>query len=202
MEPSKGRRSRGMISRLLSRPLVSIGLLACGLFFMGQFALFTYVRPFLETVTQVNVSTLSLILLTIGMAGFIGTLLINTFLNAGFYQTLIAIPLVMATIAAGLVLTGFNVWIVAPLLGLWGLVATAAPTGWWTWLARTLPDDTEAGGGLMVAVIQLSIALGSTAGGLVFDHRGWQSTFVLSAGLLLSAAVLTFLTSRQKRNIH
>ena len=41
-------------------------------------------------------------------------------------------------------------------------------------------DDAEAGGGLMVAVIQLSIALGSTAGGVVFDHLGWQSAFGLS----------------------
>ena len=32
--------------------------LAVGLFFMGQFALFTYLRPFLETVTGVSVSTL------------------------------------------------------------------------------------------------------------------------------------------------
>ncbi len=29
----------------------------------------------------------------------------------------------------------------------------------------------------MVAVIQLSIALGSTAGGLVFDSLGWRSAF-------------------------
>lgn len=39
------------------------------------------------------------------------------------------------------------------------MLATAAPTGWWTWIARTLPDNAEAGGGLMVAVIQLAIAL-------------------------------------------
>lgn len=38
---------------------------------------------------------------------------------------------------------------------------------------RTLPEDAQAGGGLMVAVTQLSIALGSTAGGLVFDSMGW-----------------------------
>lgn len=31
----------------------------------------------------------------------------------------------------------------------------------------------------MVAVIQLSIALGSTAGGIVFDRLGWQSTFAM-----------------------
>nr|VXZ85493.1 Purine ribonucleoside efflux pump nepI [Klebsiella pneumoniae] len=57
-----------------------------------------------------------------------------------------------------------------------GLLATAAPTGWWTWIARTLPEDAETGGGLMVAVIQLSIALGSTVGGPVFDSLGWHST--------------------------
>ena len=76
-------------------------------------------------------------------------------------------------------------------------MATAAPTGWWAWVARTLPDDAEAGGGLMVAAIQLSIALGSTLGGWAFDHTGWQSTFALSSGLLIVAAGLTILTSRK-----
>jgi predicted MFS family arabinose efflux permease len=76
------------------------------------------------------------------------------------------------------------------------MLATAAPTGWWTWLARTLPEDAEAGGGLMVAVIQLSIALGSTVGGLIFDSLGWQSAFGLSGLLLLGAVVMTFHTSR------
>lgn len=192
------RAAQGTVLRLFRQPVVRVGLLACGLFFMGQFALFTYVRPFLETVTHVSASGLSLILLTIGIAGFVGTLIIAVFLNARFYQTLMAIPLLMAAIAGLLILTGHSVWIVALLLGLWGLLATAAPTGWWTWLARTLPEDAEAGGGLMVAVIQLSIALGSTAGGMVFDNVGWQSTFGMSAILLLSAVVLTFFTARKR----
>lgn len=197
MQGNKSRTSRGTLLRLFRLPVVTIGLLACGLFFMGQFALFTYVRPFLETVTHVSASGLSLILLTIGIAGFVGTLIVAFFLNARFYLTLMAIPLLMAAIAGLLILTGQSLWIVALLLGFWGLLATAAPTGWWTWLARTLPDDAEAGGGLMVAVIQLSIALGSTAGGMVFDNLGWQSTFALSGFLLLSAVLLTWLTSRK-----
>jgi len=197
MKGNKSQTSRGTVFRLFRLPVVSIGLLACGLFFMGQFALFTYVRPFLETVTQVSASGLSLILLTIGIAGFLGTLIVALFLNARFYLTLMAIPLLMAAIAGLLILTGHSVWIVALLLGFWGLLATAAPTGWWTWIARTLPEDAEAGGGLMVAVIQLSIALGSTAGGMVFDNFGWQSTFAMSGILLLSAVVLTGFTSRK-----
>ncbi|WP_218656699.1 MFS transporter [Enterobacter cloacae] len=188
--------SRGTVFRLFRQMAVIAGMLACGLFFMGQFALFTYVRPFLETVTHVSDSGLSLILLTIGVSGFVGTLVIAMALNASFYLTLMAIPLLMATIAGGLILTGHNVWAVAALLGLWGMLATAAPAGWWTWIARTLPEDAEAGGGLMVAVIQLAIALGSTTGGMMFDYLGWQSTFLMSGLLLLNAAGVTWRLAR------
>jgi predicted MFS family arabinose efflux permease len=71
--------------------------------------------------------------------------------------------------------------------------------GWWVWIARTLPQDAEAGGGLMVAVVQLSIALGSTLGGFLFDGSGYQSAFAFSAGLLLVGAFLVFLTARADR---
>lgn len=189
---------RGSVFRLFRERVVRTGLMACGLFFMGQFALFTYIRPFLENVTRVSPSGLSLILLTIGIAGFVGTLVVVRVLNAAFYPTLMAIPLLMAAIAGTLILAGHSVWMVAVLSGVWGMLATAMPTGWWSWLARTLPDDAEAGGGLMVAVIQLCIAIGSTVGGMVFDHAGWQSTFALSGLLLLASAALTFFTSRQK----
>jgi len=61
---------------------------------------------------------------------------------------------------------------------------------------KLIRDYAEAGGGLMVAVIQLAIALGSTAGGIAFDRYSWQSTFALSGIVLLFAAALTFLLSR------
>lgn len=199
MASDNASRPRGSALRLFRTPIIAIGLLACGLFFMGQFTLFTYVRPFLETVTGVSASGLSLILLAIGIAGFIGTLGVSPLLTARFYQTLITLPLLMAAIAGTLLLAGHHAWAVAILLSLWGMLATAAPTGWWTWIARTLPDDAEAGGGLMVAVIQLSIALGSTAGGVVFDRMGWQSAFGLSGILLLAAVGITALTGRQAR---
>lgn len=188
----------GNVFRLLRSRSVALGMAACGAFFMGQFAVFTYVRPFLETVARVNVPTLSLILLGIGVAGFIGTVIIGKFLKHGLYRTLIVIPVVMAAIALALMPTGVWVWPTAALLALWGLLGTAAPVGWWSWIAETMPKDAEAGGGLMVAVIQLAIALGSTVGGLLFDSSGYRSTFVASAVVLLFGAFLTVLTSRSQ----
>jgi predicted MFS family arabinose efflux permease len=191
-----GARNALGIFKLFRNPVVSLGMLAVGLFFMGQFTLFTYVRPFLETVTHVEVGTLSLILLVIGVMGFVGTMLISAVLKRGFYQTLAVIPMLMAVTALALVAFGNQAAVVVALLGFWGLIATAAPVGWWAWVSRTFPKDAEAGGGLMVAVVQLSIALGSTVGGLLFDGSGFRSTFAASAVMLLVAAMLVWLTGR------
>jgi predicted MFS family arabinose efflux permease len=190
------------VLKLLKNPLIAFGMAGASFFFMGQFALFTYLRPFLETVTQVDVKTLSIILLAMGVAGFIGTMLIGRLLNRGLYRTLIVIPLLMATIAITLVVSGHQVLPVSLLLGAWGLIATAAPVGWWSWVAKMMPHNAEAGGGLMVALIQLAIGLGSTVGGLLFDMSGYQSLFIVSAVFLVVAALLVGYTARTHRVQH
>ena len=197
--PVAHRAASGGMLRLLRRPAVVLGMAACSLLFMGQFALFTYLRPFLESVTGVGVSTLSAMLLILGVAGFVGTTLIGTLLKGRLYKVLVVMPLVMALVAIALVVFGHSTIAVTLLLAVWGLIGTSAPVGWWTWLAQTLPQDAEAGGGLMVAVVQLAIMLGATLGGLLFDATGYRATFYLSAGLLLAAAVVALLAGKAAR---
>ncbi|MDP9887026.1 MFS transporter [Pseudarthrobacter enclensis] len=177
-------------------PPVAWGMAACGSFFMGQFVLFTYIRPFLETVTGAGAASVSLVLLVIGVAGFVGTLLIGRFIGKGLYRTLAVIPALMAAIAAGLVPSGDWFAVVVVLLAIWGLLGTSAPVGWWSWIAKAMPHDAEAGGGLMVAVVQTSIAVGSTVGGVLYDSAGYRGTFLAGAGILGVAAVLAFQTAR------
>jgi predicted MFS family arabinose efflux permease len=184
------------VFRLLGRAKVSYGMAAVALLFMGQFALFTYLRPFLESVTRVDVPGLSMLLLIIGVSGLAGTLLIGALLARHLYRVLMVIPLLMAGIAVALMACGQSFGMTAVLLGAWGLISTCAPVGWFTWLTRTLPKDAEAGGGLMVAVIQLAITLGATAGGWLYDGVGYSATFIASGVLLLMAAVLAWKVSR------
>ena len=197
--PSERHHQSASVFALLTRPVVRMGMIAVSLFFMGQFTLFTYVRPFLEDVAHVDVSTLSLILLLMGISGFIGTVLIGSVLKKSVYPVLIVTPLLMALLALGLLVLGQWIVVSAVILAIWGLFATSAPVGWWTWLARTLPQDAEAGGGLMVAVVQLAITLGATCGGVLFDGIGYQATFAVSACVLVLAALLALLTMRLGR---
>jgi predicted MFS family arabinose efflux permease len=197
--PAAPARPAWNVLALLRRPTVAWGMIAVSLFFMGQFALYTYVRPYLETVAHVEVGTLSMLLLLLGVAGVVGTLLIEPFIRRGMYTTLAILPLLMAGIAVALALSGSRLPVTALLLGCWGLFATAAPVAWWTWLARTLPHDSESAGGLMVAVVQLAIASGATVGGMLYDSAGYRITFVASAGLLIACMVAAGLTSRAAR---
>ncbi|WP_238986869.1 MFS transporter [Paracoccus sp. MKU1] len=58
---------------LLKRPYFQRGLVAVMLSWGSAFTMFTYLRPFLEQVTRVDVTTLSVLLLLLGCAGFAGT---------------------------------------------------------------------------------------------------------------------------------
>jgi len=187
--PPRRRRGRGNVFRLLRRPQVALGMTSILLLFMGQFALFTYLRPFLEFVSGYSVSALSLALLLMGLGGVAGTWSISRLLGSRLYSIVIAIPLVMAGIAVLLIAMGSMQLPVALLLVAWGLFGTAAPVGWGTWLSRVLRDDAEAGGGLQVAIIQFAITAGAAIGGLLFDWAGWWSSFAFAAVLLAGSSL-------------
>ncbi|WP_226018912.1 MFS transporter [Novosphingobium sp. FKTRR1] len=189
MRPA-GQRPPANSLALLARPAVRKGMAAVFLMFAGQFAVFTYFRPFLEQRAHLSVSLLSLVLLGMGLAGVLGNILIGRLVRYSLDAALTAPSLALAAIAVLLVVSGTNPLAAGGLLLLWGFVGTPAPVAWWTWLARTLPDDAETGGGLMVAVVQLAITLGAGGGGILFDALGYGACFLAGGALLASAALL------------
>ncbi|MBX3568690.1 MAG: MFS transporter [Rhizobiaceae bacterium] len=197
--PPRGRRTSGNVLPLLGRRPVALGMASILMFFMGQFALFTYLRPFLEDVTGVDITMLSVMLLVMGLAGVAGTWLIGMLLRTRLFSILVAIPLVMAVLAVGLIAFGTASVPVTLLLVAWGFFGTAAPVGWSTWLSRTLRDEAEAGGGLQVAVIQLAITGGAAIGGMFFDAIGWWSAFAFAAALLCGSSLFAFAAWRSVR---
>ncbi len=182
--------------RVLGNRTAAIGMAAVLLMFMGQYGVYTYFRPFLETITRVDVTILSLMLLTIGITGLIGTIAVGRVLNWSLSGFLVAVPLLLAGVAIALIPWGGVTAAVFVLLGIFGLVSTPSSVGWFTWLSRTLPDDAEAGGGLMVAIIQLAITLGAAGGGVLYDAGGYRATFGASAAVLIAGTVAAFLAGR------
>lgn len=194
--PANEQASVGKMFGLLGNRMFAVGMAATTLAFMGQFALSTYLRPFLEGVTGLDVNTLSMLLLGLGLAGLVGTSLVGFILRTHLGAVLIGLPTVLAIIALSLIALGPFAIATASLLVVWGLFSTPVPVAWNTWMTKTIPNDLEAGGGLQVALIQFAITFGAFAGGLLFDSAGWWSPFALGAFLLLGSALLAFAATK------
>ncbi|UTF60630.1 MFS transporter [Gilvimarinus sp. DA14] len=165
------------------------GIAAVIFTFAGAFAMFTYLRPFLETVTKVDVNALSALFLVLGLAGFVGTWVSGKLAHRHAIGLIRFLPLGMALITLGLIFLGTSIGPTAVLLAIWGALNTTLSVAWMAWLSQNLDDVPEAAGSLMVAAIQAAILTGSALGGWVLDVRGIQATF-LTAVLLCVAALL------------
>ena len=188
----------GTLVDVMKRPVMRAGMLSMLLVFTGHFAFFTYLRPFLEVVTGVGVNGLSVILLGFGVANFIGTSLAGFVLERSLRMTLLLMPLAMGAIALALVALGRAPIADALLVALWGMAFGAVPVAWTTWITKTVPDEAESGGGLIVAAVQFAITLGAAAGGLVFDRAGASGVFVGAGAVLLVAAAMIFVSLRDR----
>lgn len=177
---------------LLRRRTVGSAMLGCVLAHTGQFILFTYIRPALEFVAQVDVQRLSLLLLAFGAANFLGTLLAGWLMERSLRATLIVMPAFVGLAALGLILApaagvallpGITFWV-----ALWGLAFGGVPVAWSRWVTHALPDHAEAAGGMVVASVQASIAAGAALGGWMFNYGGINTVFINGGLVMLSAA--------------
>ena len=184
---------------LLKRPYFLTGLVASMLSWGSAFTMFTYLRPFLERVTGANVTVLSVLLLVLGCAGFVGTWASGRFLKGDVARLLRLPALLMGGCTLGLLFLGGSPFAVGVLLALWGAMNTAMSVIWMTWMSQNADDAPEAAGSLMVAAVQASILLGAVAGGWLLDGFSIRATFIGSVLLAGAALVLIGRASCRER---
>lgn len=195
MAPRKAAVPESVVT-LLRRPGVAVGMLGCVLAHTGQYALFTYIRPTLESLGQMSADGLALILLGFGVANFVGTLLAGWLMERSLKVTLVIMPALVGVAALGMLLLPVGVGGLSVLVALWGLAFGGVPVAWSSWVARAVPDQAESAGGMVVAAVQSSIAAGAALGGLVFGLGGIVAVLTVAAAVMLLASLLIALRVR------
>lgn len=180
----------GAILDVLRRPGIGVGMLCCTLVHTGQYALFTYIRPVLESVMTINASGLALVLLAFGVANFVGTLVSGWMLARSLRATLVVMPVLVGTASLGLILLPTGIAGQVLLVILWGMAFGGVPVAWSNWVAHTVPDQAESAGGMVVVSVQSAIAAGAAVGGVMFSFSGVTGVFVAASAILLFSALL------------
>lgn len=195
MAPRKMIRTATVIE-LLRRPGVGPGMMGCVLAHTGQYALFTYIRPALEIVANIDIDGLSLMLLGFGIANFIGTLMTGWLIERSLRAVLVLMPALVGVAALGMIWLPVHGAGLVLLVALWGFAFGGVPVAWSNWVARAVPDQAEAAGGMVVAAVQSSIAVGAALGGIVFGLGGVSGVFITAGALMLFAALVIALRVR------
>ena len=187
--PGKTEHHQNMFG-LLKRPGVAAGMLAIFMVFAGQFSFFTYIRPVYMNLAGFDVDGLTLVLLSFGIASFVGTSSSPMVMKRSVKMALALAPLTLAVSALVLIFWGSDKVVAAGIAIIWGLGFALVPVGWSTWITRSLADQAEKAGSIQVAVIQLANTCGAAIGGFALDHYGLLSPLVLSGSLMLLTALL------------
>ncbi|MGH8145689.1 MAG: MFS transporter [Rhodanobacteraceae bacterium] len=174
---------------VLKRPHMRSGLIAVLLIWGGNSALFTYIRPFLQEVTGVTITGVTAILLAFGVANYVGSHLGGVMLKRHAKLTMALMPLLMGAIGIALASAHGAPATTLALVAIWGLVFGTIPVAWTTWITRVVPNEAESGGGLLVAAVQVAIAVGAGAGGILVNLGDVASVFMVGGAVLVAAAL-------------
>jgi predicted MFS family arabinose efflux permease len=183
---------------LLRNGKARVGLAATVLMFVGQFAAYTYITPFLVQVTAMSARTVSALLLAYGAAGFVGNIVGGWVAERSARAALVGTGLVVGLATATMPLFGDSAAAATALVMIWGLGFGAMPISLQNWMFRAAPDGMETGGALFVATAQVALASGAGVGGLAVDHLGVPSAMVAGGAFALATAAVGAYLGRER----
>ncbi|WP_317203811.1 MFS transporter [Janthinobacterium sp.] len=189
MAPTQAIRLR-QLPALLGIPKARLGLIATALLFVGQFAAYTYITPFLTQVSNMSATTVSALLLAYGVTGFIGNILGGWAVGRSERGTLIATALVLGLATLALPVFGADPLAATLLVGVWGLAFGAMPISVQTWMYKAAPELMEGSSALFVATAQVALASGALFGGIAVDRLGVSSAMLLGGAFAVGCAAV------------
>ncbi len=188
-------RARQFLQQLGNRGLRR-GLLLTLLLVGGHFIAFTYVRPLLITLAQIDASWIGALLFAYGLVGILGNFIVGPLAARRPRGVLLAIALGLLLTPLLLLSVGETQAGGVAVLLLWGLAYGGVSVGLMTWMMKAVPQAVEIATALYVGVFNIGIALGAWGGGLLVDGIGLQANLWAAAGFA-AVATLVVMTTRK-----
>ncbi|MER7682494.1 MFS transporter [Streptomyces sp. NPDC096934] len=166
-----------------------VALLGSALIFLGHFAAYTYLTPYLEQLARFGSSAVTATLLVYGVAGLAGNFAAGAIIGRSLRAVYVTATVLVAAAAILLSPLAGAAPAVVVLVVAWGAAFGAVPLALQTWILRVSPEKPESGMALLVSTSQIALAAGSLAGGLVVDGYGIRVGFTFGAALALLSVI-------------
>jgi DHA1 family purine ribonucleoside efflux pump-like MFS transporter len=162
----------------------------------GQYAGYTFVTPYLEQITRLDTAIVSALLFAYGVATVVGNFVGGAFAGRNLHHTVVATVWIFVLSLAAMAAFGTNPVLAGVALLIWAVSWGMAPVGTQLWLYNSTLHAPEAAQAMNTSVFQLSIGLGSLAGGVAVNSVGLQSSMWLGAAILALAVLMVYMIGR------
>ena len=173
--------------RALGRQTVYLTFATIIVSIIGQFALFTYIAPFLTEVTGVDPSAVPWLLLLFGLGSTAGVLLGGRLADRKLMPSLIGMLVGAGLVFLLMTLFGGQPVIMGILILLWSGVSFGFGTPAQSRILKAASDAPNLASSLIPTAFNIAIALGSGIGAYVLEH-GWSYASLPAIGAVVSFA--------------
>ncbi len=195
--PVTERLSYGAQLGVLKRRNVWMAILAVVFMNGAVFGVFSYLADYLGTVSHIETHAVSLLLFLFGAANVVGSYLSGRLLMWKAMRAIRAFPIVLSALYVLLYCAG-NVWMVALLVLLWGLVGGINANMNQFWITRAVPDAPTFANGLFLTAANAGTMAGAMLGGAIIASYGMVA--IVFAGIAFAAvsALILFLPAKRQ----
>lgn len=197
-----GERTAGMsqMRSLASVSAIRRRFVAALLIYVGHFAAYTYLAPFVQQQAGIAGQALGTLLFAFGLAAVAGNLLGGVLAARGAPLSVLIMTLVMLVALTALLVFAGNPVVLWPSILLWGFGFGMIPITTQIWCFDASNGRVEGVQALLVCVVNLSIGGGAFIGGQVSGYAGFTAAIVTGAiGAALAMVVVLSLRGKAHR---
>lgn len=170
---------------VLARPAVYMTFLVIVVAMIGQFALFSFIAPFLVEETGVPLDWVPALLVLNGIGSTIGVLIGGRLADWKLMPTLIGMLLLLTLIYGILAVTGANPILAGACILIWAGASFGFGAPAQTRILKAAADAPNLASPLVPSVFNIGIALGASAGAYALD-AGWGYASLPMIGAIVS----------------
>ena len=163
----------------------------------GMYTAYSYISEFLNTLTNIFATELSIVLFIYGVASIFGNWLGAKLLNSNSKMTVLIFPVAFSILMIGLFMFSDAKIPIMILMFLWGILAGIGNDISQYWMVSAAPEAPEFANGIFLSMGNVGVTLGTTIAGAVVAGMGVQ--YVMIAAVVVMAIDLILLFTRTSR---
>ena len=160
----------------------------------GMYASYSYISEFLNSLTNIFGTELSIVLFIYGVASIVGNWLGAKLLNSQTNKTVLSFPIIFSILMVGIFIFGGAKIPMIIFMIFWGLLAGIGNDISQYWMVSAAPDAPEFANGIFLSMGNVGVTLGTTIAGAVVAGMGVQ--YVMIAAVLVMIIDLILLSIR------